>query len=184
MSLSVISGGQTGADVAGLWVAKIFNIPTGGWAPKDFITTSGKHPEMAETFGLKEHAESYRARTIENLKSSDLTIVCSSRFEGGTKLTVNQCTKLKKNLYVLPLDPEDLETSLKSPVFDQIIWFIQKKLPLGDFTLNVAGNSTRSSPRAFEFTFKACFKIFKELGYVNQNGITEDSWVDYQDTWS
>ena len=85
---TVISGAQTGADIAGLWAAKLFGIPTGGWAPKNFLTLIGEHPEMAKTFGIKEHARSYAGRTVENLKMSDFTIVCASVMSAGSKLTI------------------------------------------------------------------------------------------------
>jgi len=37
----VISGGQTGADQAGLVAAARFAIPTGGWMPHGFETAEG-----------------------------------------------------------------------------------------------------------------------------------------------
>lgn len=48
----VISGGQDGADQAGLYAAQILSIPTGGWAAKNFMTESGPRPDLAELFGL------------------------------------------------------------------------------------------------------------------------------------
>jgi hydroxymethylpyrimidine pyrophosphatase-like HAD family hydrolase len=37
----IISGGQTGADIAGLKVAKQLNFKTGGFAAKNFMTENG-----------------------------------------------------------------------------------------------------------------------------------------------
>ena len=38
----VISGGQTGADQAGLVAARRFGIPTGGWMPRGWKTSGDK----------------------------------------------------------------------------------------------------------------------------------------------
>ena len=45
----VISGGQTGADQAGLAVAKRLGIPTGGCMPKGWLTEAGPRPDFAVT---------------------------------------------------------------------------------------------------------------------------------------
>ena len=50
----VISGGQTGADEAGLFAAKEFGIKTGGWMPRKFLNERGENPEYAELYGIQE----------------------------------------------------------------------------------------------------------------------------------
>ena len=63
----VISGGQTGADQTGLHAARACGIPTGGWAPRGWLTEAGPAPWLEE-WGLVEcpegetEAERYRAR--------------------------------------------------------------------------------------------------------------------------
>jgi hypothetical protein len=37
----VISGGQTGADQGGLRATRACGIPTGGWAPRGWLTEAG-----------------------------------------------------------------------------------------------------------------------------------------------
>lgn len=183
MTLRVISGAQTGADVAGLWAAKLFGIPTGGWAPKDFITLDGPHPEMAQTFGIKEHSKAgYRDRTIANLTESSSTIVCSEKMSPGTKLTINQCKKTYVPCHVFMLDPSDLQGSIDEKTIDNLVHEISRSNKLGlEYTLNVAGNATKNCARAFEFTFKICHKLFTELGYTSTVGDWE--WNRYKDTW-
>ena len=46
----VISGGQTGADHAGLRAAKDSGINTGGTAPRNFMTEEGSKPELEIEF--------------------------------------------------------------------------------------------------------------------------------------
>lgn len=180
--LKVISGAQTGADVAGLWAAKKFGIETGGWAPKGFVTLNGEHPEMADTFNIKEHARGYRGRTIENLSMADLTIIVVGVMSAGSRLTIDQCKKLNKPHVVISVDPSDLGNSLLTPKFDVVLGMIKKAEMLGqDFVLNVAGNSTNNFPRSFEFTFKFCHKLFTALGYKSDALPTE--YNKLWDTW-
>lgn len=53
MLTKVISGGQTGVDQAALRAAKAARIPTGGYAPKGWLTEDGPAPWLAD-FGLIE----------------------------------------------------------------------------------------------------------------------------------
>jgi len=75
----VISGGQTGADFAGLMAAKNCGIPTGGTAPKGYRIcnpdgSDGENPDLKQ-FGLIEHESlEYKPRAIKNVQDSDETI--------------------------------------------------------------------------------------------------------------
>lgn len=185
--IKIISGAQTGADVAGLWAAKLFGIPTSGYAPNGFLTLDGNHPEMAVTFDIKEHQKSgYRDRTIDNLKSSNSTIVCSEKMSAGTRLTINQCAKAHKVYWLFQLDPSNMDETLNlhfnSDKFRKLVNSIRISIDMGiPYTLNVAGNSTKNSQRIFEFTFKMCCRLFTELGYETTNDLT--NWKQYQDKW-
>ena len=48
MIKKIISGGQTGADQIGLEVALSLGIPTGGTAPKGFITETGPNYKLRD----------------------------------------------------------------------------------------------------------------------------------------
>ncbi len=51
----IISGGQTGADQAGLYVGKMLGLKTGGVAPPHFMTHEGPNPELLrDEYGLVE----------------------------------------------------------------------------------------------------------------------------------
>jgi hypothetical protein len=91
--LTIISGGQTGADLAGLVTARGLNIPTTGWAPKGFKTERGPQKILGQRYGLIEHTSaSYNPRTVENVKASDFTIILSPNPESrGTILTRETC---------------------------------------------------------------------------------------------
>jgi Circularly permutated YpsA SLOG family len=65
-SFKIVSGGQTGADQAGLRAARAAGIETGGWAPKGWDTEDGPAPWL-EDFGLIEcPVTGYPARTEAN----------------------------------------------------------------------------------------------------------------------
>jgi len=71
----VISGGQIGADQAGLSAAKACGIRTGGSAPLGWLTSRGPQKKLLRRYGLKEHYQKgYKARTWANVKNSDGTI--------------------------------------------------------------------------------------------------------------
>ena len=45
MVTKIISSGQTGADLGGLWGARDAGFPTGGFAPKGYLTIiAGESP--------------------------------------------------------------------------------------------------------------------------------------------
>ncbi len=69
----IISGGQTGADIAGLDVAIKHEIPHGGAIPKGILTEAGSLPEK---YNLQEMAtNSYPKRTEKNVVDSDGTVI-------------------------------------------------------------------------------------------------------------
>jgi hypothetical protein len=100
----VISGGQTGADLAGWRAAKMAGIPTGGWMPRGFrtegrvnhagfLTADESHPEFAEMYGAREHlSPDYPPRTRMNAAwvadeaGGIIVFDGSERMSPGTKL--------------------------------------------------------------------------------------------------
>lgn len=90
----IISGGQTGADQGGLLAARDLGIPTGGWAPQDYLTEDGPQPLLLTGLGLKEyHVPGYPARTEANICSSDATVIFGNLSGLGSKLTFRLCNQ-------------------------------------------------------------------------------------------
>lgn len=173
MIFKVISGGQTGADRAGLDAAKANGLPTGGTAPKDFWTTDGPAPELA-AFGLVEldvsGADGYRARTKMNVGDSDLTVAIASNFHSpGEILTRNTCHKLGKPIIAFHFHGgDDLDEWIESEQIrekiNETVGLIRRAaLTQESFTLNVAGNSAKTSPRCYVFACLICDRIFKKV---------------------
>jgi hypothetical protein len=91
----IISGGQTGADRAGLDVAIKLGLLHGGWVPKGRKAEDGMVPscyQVKETNSLK-----YRDRTQLNVLDSDGTVIFSrGPLKGGSKLTEDFCIAHQK----------------------------------------------------------------------------------------
>ena len=129
--MRIISGGQTGADQAGLSIAKDLGFETGGWAPKGWKTSKGSQQRLLESFNLKESEEDYKGRTWENVRDSNATIRLAANFEtAGEACTMNAINYFKKPwIDVNILDPR--------PEQDIIEFLILVKPSI----LNIAGNT-------------------------------------------
>src|SRR2546422_9500083 len=75
--MKVISGGQTGADRAGLDAAAALGLPTGGHAPPGFWTESGADPSL-ERLGLAAGG-SPEFRTERNVLDADAPVIFPPR---------------------------------------------------------------------------------------------------------
>ncbi len=99
----VISGGQTGADQAGLAVAKRLGIPTGGYVPKGFLTEAGPRPDLAAEYGLKEtDTADYAERTERNVRLADGTVVFGDARSPGSMLTIRLCRRHGRPCLTIP----------------------------------------------------------------------------------
>ena len=91
-SIKIISGGQTGADRAGLDVAIARSIPHGGSCPKSRKSEDGPLPArylLSET-----PSGNYLVRTERNAAESDVTVIFTfSALSGGSKRTAGFAKK-------------------------------------------------------------------------------------------
>lgn len=146
----VISGGQTGADQAGLLAAWRAGLETGGTAPAGFYTDTGNQP-LLEVLGLKAEGD-YRSRTIKNIHDSDGTVLLSATLDSpGSMLTRNEAkragrpfiefdTSLVIECYALVKQGLAIDATLRDtmrPIYGDLYrWIVDNRLG----TLNVAGN--------------------------------------------
>lgn len=98
----IISGGQTGADRAGLECARALGIETGGVAPKGWKTEKGPDPSLKE-FGLVEcESENFPIRTVKNVKLAEATLWFGYRHSPGYYCTKKACEDADKPFYINP----------------------------------------------------------------------------------
>ncbi len=139
----VISGGQTGADQAGLMAAIALKIKTGGFAPKNWVTEVGPNPVL-KLYGLTEyHLKGYPPRTKANVAWADATIIFSSRPGPGSRLTERYCGQLNKFCSVVPVDSRAVTVEL-------VRAFLEIVKPT---TLNIAGSRESKADGIHDFVY-------------------------------
>jgi hypothetical protein len=91
-----ISGGQTGADRAGLDFAIEAGLEHGGYVPRGRKAEDGRIDDRYNLIELS--TSSYPARTRRNIEKSDGTVIFSLErvLNGGIKLTLELANKLGK----------------------------------------------------------------------------------------
>ncbi len=167
----VVSGGQTGVDLAALDAAIEQDIEIGGWCPRGCINETGLIPtkyrpflkEISETFQSEQ--ENYDARTKANIQDSDGTLIIVpekqlyQQVQDGTKLTVEEVMRVKKPYFIFDLSKEEA-------VVECIDWLKKE----GILSLNVAGPRESSCPGIYKQTCNVLFELFQQL--TNQHRIS------------
>lgn len=152
--MKIISGGQTGADRAGLASARKAGLQTGGWMPKGFLAHDGYHPNFAVLYDMLEHeSPRYPPRTALNVRDSDGTIRFASNFSTPGELLTLKMTKQ----YNKPLLSISIPTNVSHE--ETIQWIKSNNIKV----LNVAGNSERSSPGITQIVIEYLDKLFNML---------------------
>lgn len=153
MITKIISGGQTGSDIAGLKAASQLGIETGGHIPKGFLTLDGPKPHYVK-YNLIEHSSpKYPPRTALNVKNSDGTILFATNFSSaGTKLTLKYANQYKK---------PSINVDLNNPIsVDTVVNWIKTN---NIHVLNVAGNSELRSPGIEDFATKYLIEVLSNF---------------------
>lgn len=162
----VISGAQTGADQAGLYVAREFGLETGGCIARTFRTSLGPMPYLAE-FGVIEHSSfDYPPRTKQNARDGDMTVRLATNFNSaGEKLTLKYIHALKKPHFDVLLDGKDYDDKA-----EQLALIMIER---GVSVLNVAGNADRDTHFGYHFNeaskvLTLTFEWLKTEGFLKQ----------------
>ena len=98
----LVSGGQTGADIAALDVALKHGFPHGGWCPKGSRSLDGPIPDRYQL--VETPSDSYLQRTEWNVRDSDGTVVFTLAREatGGSLKTIGFAKKHGKPCIHIP----------------------------------------------------------------------------------
>lgn len=130
----IVSGGQTGADRAGLDAAIEVGIPVGGYCPKGRLAEDGTVPDCYPLTELVKGG--YASRTEKNVVESDGTLILNmGKLSGGTRLTVECARKHGKPFLIVQMDD--------NPTSDSVIrWITDNSIHV----LNVAGPRESKCP--------------------------------------
>ena len=140
----IVSGGQTGADRAGLDFALAHNIPHGGWIPKGRKTEEGP---LSDKYQLQEMPTgSYQIRTEKNVLDSDGTLIVShGNLSGGSAMTRELVKKHKKPW--LHIDLDNVHQAEAAKLLAE--WIERHHLAV----MNVAGARSSKDPKIYQATF-------------------------------
>lgn len=160
MLTKIISGGQTGVDVAGLDAGLACGLRVGGTMPKDYRTLEGTKPEYAIMYGMKEHQSAeYPPRTLENAKNSDATIwIGQNPNSRGMKCTFNGINKYKK---------KSLKVDMSNPLTAEEVakWIVDNNISV----LNVAGEAEQNQKGIYKFALEYLKKVFNLVHQIEKN---------------
>jgi len=144
MVAKIISGGQTGADRAGLDVALELGLKTGGWVPRGRRAEDGKVPEKYSDV-VEISSDSYDRRTEMNVRESDATVIFTfGPPTGGSAYTREFALSIGKPVLALDLtqsSPDEAVTILRS-------WLTEVQPSI----LNVAGSRSSQAPQIAAMT--------------------------------
>ena len=161
--MKIISGGQTGVDIAGLMAAKVCGLETGGFAPTGWRTQDGSRPELGTLYGLTQHSSSsYPPRTWANVQAADATLRIANKWHSaGESCTLGAIVRFNKPyLDIMYPWPDDKEQE----VVDKIFAWLAKVKPA---VLNIAGNSEKTCPGIEDDACRMLVLVFRK---VKENG--------------
>lgn len=167
MLRKVISGGQNGADQAGLRVAKEFQVETGGWIPAGWRTLDGSRPDLGKDYGLVCHSsDSYVPRTYANARDSDGTVRLAADFGSRGEICTLKGIKQYKKKW--------LDIDLKNPPPPEAMadWLCDHDISV----LNVAGNSEQTFAgcgEAAELYLRSVFLIMEKRNAISKRTSVE-----------
>jgi hypothetical protein len=151
-TITIVSGGQTGADRAALDFAIQNDIPHGGWCPRGRLAEDG--PIHARYQLQETPARRYAQRTEWNVRDSDGTVVFSIKRNpvGGTRLTLNIAQRLGKECLHISRDQVigrlgDGSAAIAESA-GQFVAFLKKH---AISRLNIAGPRASQEPEVGEF---------------------------------
>jgi hypothetical protein len=128
----IVSGGQAGADRAGLDWAIEHGIPHGGFCPKGRLAEDGVIPSQYDL--VETPSSEYAERTDANVRATDVTLILIlHRMGRGSRLTQQLCERYAKP-YLVVDSCTNVETVGK---------FLASRRPR---ILNIAGSRASDEP--------------------------------------
>ncbi len=167
----VISGGQTGVDIAALKAARECGLKTGGYMPLGWRTLDGPKPEYKDLFGMLEAPwANYARRTYLNVQQSDATLCFAHTWSSpGEICTWKAIQKLGKPSLRVPVTTgwiEHPQEPKESRGFLEIVAFTPQDVAThlhknNVRVLNVAGNSEQTAPGIEQVVYDFLVQVFR-----------------------
>ncbi len=152
MLSKIISGGQTGADIAAVDAAIACGLPYGGYLPK------GRKNEIGTVAATYTHFSEltnggYPMRTKKNIEESEGTLVFYAfNVSGGTKMTVQHAYKVDKPVCLVEMSSFTL----------QAVSTIRRWLYTNEITvMNVAGPRGSKQPDMYDYVYSVLVEVIK-----------------------
>jgi hypothetical protein len=147
--ITIISGGQTGADRAALDFAIENGFTHGGWCPRGRVAEDGP---ISGRYSLRETpSRRYAQRTEWNVRDSDATVAftLSEALTGGTGLTLRLAAEFGKPALHLARDAgvNATESAIEAAAAELIHFLDEHAVAV----LNVAGPRASQEPSVGEF---------------------------------
>jgi hypothetical protein len=141
----IISGGQTGVDLAALDAALAVGFPCGGWVPRGRCNEDGP---LDPRYPVKEaNRRKLAQRTEWNVRDSDATLILSrGPLSGGSALT----EKLARR-YAKPCLHADLAMLSPEEVTERVARWLDA---LDGTVLNVAGPRRSNDPEVYGLAYR------------------------------
>jgi hypothetical protein len=147
--ITIISGGQTGADRAALDFAIENGFTHGGWCPRGRVAEDGP---ISDRYSLRETpSRRYEQRTKWNVRDSDATVAftLSAVLSGGTGLTMRLAAEFgKPALHLARGTGTDTQEDAIEAAAAELVRFLDER---GVAVLNVAGPRASQEADVGEF---------------------------------
>lgn len=170
MTLTIVSGGQTGSDRGGMDAAIRLGLDYGGWATADYKAEDGAIPAIYASKMKACSSREYNLRTRLNVQDSDATLIVSyaETLTGGSDFTARECRRQRKPCrhLVLPRGRGQVTPELRSTLLD---WLANNHVAV----LNVAGPRESKEPGVQAATCAVLIWILDGVAVEELGNLTE-----------
>jgi len=165
--MKVVTSGQTGVDIAGLRVAQCLGVRTGGFVQRNCNTECGV-ASLKNIFKCEEYSGGYASRTKANIHTSDSVLIITSKNECDiVKTAIDYSEYIKTPYKVIQLTSDGslhFRYTYPDDTIEQVSEWLYNQMDGKEmYTLNVVGDSTKTSPGIFAPAFMLMVQIFHKV---------------------